>query len=173
MFVWKGRKNSEIQTPREETPPSFFSREKSCQLGPKATIERERRKKKSAPARKPSRERPSRPRLRTLPATNAREQNRIVQIRGPRSTFSLERWRQRDAKICGRRTREGLLSLSTREKEKKKTTKFALFSRVPFVAAAAAGGFAVVVDIFIFHARIKVLIKVVQDEWVGEIRAAF
>lgn len=58
-------------------------------------------------------------------------------------------------------------------REEKKTTKFALFSRVPFVAAAAAGGFAVVVDIFIFHARIKVLIKVVQDEWVGEIRAAF
>ena len=172
MFVWKGRKNSEIQTPREETPPSFFSREKSCQLRPKATIERERRKKKSAPARKPSRERPSRPRLRTLPATNAREQNRIVQIRGPRSTFSLERWRQRDAKICGRREKDYFHSLP-REERKKKTTKFALFSRVPFVAAAAAGGFAVVVDIFIFHARIKVLIKVVQDEWVGEIRAAF
>ena len=127
MFVWKGRKNSEIQTPREETPPSFFSREKSCQLGPKATIERERRKKKSAPARKPSRERPSRPRLRTLPAKNAREQNRIVQIRGPRSTFSLERWRQRDAKICGRRTREGLLSLSTERREEKKNYKIRPF----------------------------------------------
>jgi len=119
VFVWKGRKNSEIQTPREETPPSFFSREKSCQLGPKATIERERRKKKSAPARKPSRERPSRPRLRTLPATNAREQNRIVQIRGPRSTFSLERWRQRDAKICGRRRRRITFTLYEREREKK------------------------------------------------------
>ena len=45
MFVWKGRKNSEIQTPREETPPSFFSREKSCQLRPKATIEKKRKKK--------------------------------------------------------------------------------------------------------------------------------
>jgi hypothetical protein len=61
-----------------------------------------------------------------------------------------------------------------REREReKKNLKIRPFSRVPFVAAAAAGGFAVVVDIFIFHARIKVLIKVVQDERVGEIRAFY
>ena len=32
---------------RRETPPSFFSREKSCQLHPKATIEREEEEKKN------------------------------------------------------------------------------------------------------------------------------
>ena len=104
----------------------FFPGKSPVNCAPKPQL-RKKEKKKSAPARKPSRERPSRPRLRTLPATNAREQNRIVQIRGPRSTFSLERWRQRDAKICGRRTREGLLSLSTERREEKKNYKIRPF----------------------------------------------
>jgi len=66
---------------------SLLSREKSCQVRPKATIER-KKKKKTAPLGNRLGKDLRDPRLRSLPAKNAREQNHVVQIRGPRSTFS-------------------------------------------------------------------------------------
>ena len=45
---------------------SLLSREKSCQVRPKATIERKKKKKNGA-ARKPPRERPSRPAIEITP----------------------------------------------------------------------------------------------------------
>ena len=137
-------------------PPSFFSWEKSCQLRPKATIERKRRRKKKIGARSETvsgktfataiENTPREKRARTKPhRSNSRSAFHF---------FSREVAAERRKNLRPTDERRITFTLYPREREEKKTTKFALFSRVPFVAAAAAGGFAVVVDIFIFHARI-------------------
>ena len=114
---------------RRETPPSFFSREKSCQLHPKATIEREEEEKKNrrrsetvsgktfataieiTPREKRARTKPNR--------SNSRSAFHFFSRGGGRETqkFAADERRITFTHFWLRK-RE-------REREKKKTTKFA------------------------------------------------
>lgn len=87
------RGRTEISASRGDARAAVFffllSPEKSpVKCAPKPQLRERKKNKKTAPLGNRLGKDLRDPRLRSLPAKNAREQNHVVQIRGPRSTFS-------------------------------------------------------------------------------------